>query len=77
MRIPHRFTLALSGVSEPTEAMADALYKAGCGDATLAGREGAVCLHFERQAPTLNEAVATALRDVRKAGYDAALVGVE
>jgi hypothetical protein len=77
MRNPHTFTLTLSGVSEPTDAMADALFRAGCGDAALAGRDGVVCLHFERQAPTLNESVAAAIRDVRKAGYDAVLRRVE
>src|SRR5262249_5066724 len=77
MRNPHRFTLAFPGVSEPTDTLADALFLAGCGDAALAGRGGTVCLHFERHAGTPNEAGAAAVRDVRKDGYDATLVGVE
>jgi hypothetical protein len=70
----HEFTLILSGVSESTEEMANAVYEAGCDDASLASREGVVFLGFDREAPSFRDAVLSAIRDVRMAGYQVARV---
>ncbi len=46
----------------------DALYAAGCDDATVGvGRRGSIALDFSRQAPTPDRAVRSALEDVRRA----------
>jgi hypothetical protein len=63
----HDFTLILSGVTELTDDVANALYSAGCDDATLSMRHGVVFLTFSRRAATLREAIFSAIRDVRRA----------
>jgi hypothetical protein len=70
----HEFTLILSGVSESTEEMANALFEAGCDDALFGSRDGVVFLDFGRDAPSFRDAVLSALRDVRAAGYAVARV---
>lgn len=53
----------------------DALYEAGCDDATIGiGQHGRVALNFTREAATALEAVASAIADVRKAIPGARLV---
>lgn len=67
----HDFTLVLTGIHELTTGVEDALYKAGCDDATLSLRSGRAFLSFSRSAPTLKDAVLSAIQDVRKAGIGA------
>lgn len=53
--------------AEPADLL-DALYVAGCDDATIGvGRPGSIALDFSRQAPTAEHALRTALDDVRRA----------
>ena len=55
--------------------LVDALYEAGCDDATIGiGQHGRVALNFTREAATALEAVASAIADVRKAIPGARLV---
>ena len=61
------FTLVLSGVDDLTEAVEDALFEAGCDDATLAVRHGRIYMTFSRLAPSLDEAILSAICDVRRA----------
>jgi hypothetical protein len=70
----HEFTLILSGVSEISDDLENAVFEAGCDDALLASRGGVVFLEFGRAAPTFREAVLSAVRDVRRAGYAVARV---
>jgi predicted DNA-binding transcriptional regulator AlpA len=70
----HDFTLILAGVSESTEEMANALFEAGCDDALFGSRDGIVFLDFGREAVSFREAVLSAIRDVRTAGYEVARV---
>lgn len=45
----------------------DALFEAGCGDATIGvGRLGFIALDFARNAPTREEALLTAISDVKR-----------
>jgi hypothetical protein len=67
------FTLHLPDVTEPTDSVADALVESGCDDATLSVRCGRAYLVFSRAAPTLDEAVRSAIHDAGRAGYRAAL----
>ena len=58
--IQHHFVLVTEGVDLLEWETMDALFEAGCGDATV----GHHMLEFDRAAPTRDEALCTALRDV-------------
>lgn len=68
----HDFVLVLNGISEPTEEAHDALYEAGCDDATLSVRSGRCYLTFSRRGATTKDAILSAIRDVKKAN-----IGIE
>ena len=55
----HHFVLVTEGVDLLEWQTLDALYEAGCGDATV----GHHTLEFDRMAPTRDEALCSALRD--------------
>ncbi len=73
----HTFTLILSGVAEITPELADALYAATHGDIELNLRDGVAFLEFERTAATLQEAIASAIREVEGADVSVRVVRVE
>jgi hypothetical protein len=70
-RCGHEFVLVLSGVTEVDDRIADALFEAGCDDATPSVRFGRVYLSFDREARSLREAILSAIRDVLNAGIGA------
>lgn len=72
----HSFNLILSGVDELTVAMADALFEAGCDDASPSSCNGIVSVHFDREAGSLGDAVGTAIMDVERAGYTVARIEI-
>jgi hypothetical protein len=71
------FTLILSGIEALTDEVCDALFEAGCGDALPGSREGIIFLDFDRDAPSLQEAVSSAVADVEGANIGARVVRVE
>ena len=71
------FVLVVSGVSEPDSRLEDALYEAGCDDAVLAFRSGIAYLEFDRPAPSLEDAILSAIRDVEGADPRLGVVRVE
>ncbi len=73
----HEFTVTLAGAVELTVAVADAVYEAGCGDASLWSEGPTLSLTFHREAESLADAVASAIRAVEKAGFKVARVDVE
>jgi hypothetical protein len=73
----YAFTLMLSGVDELTPEMADAIFAAGCHDATPWSREGCVAIGFDREAESLGDAIGSAVKDVQRAGYAVARIIVE
>jgi hypothetical protein len=73
----YHFTLVLSGVSEITPELADALYAATQGDIELNLRDGVAFLEFERKAPALREAILAAIREVERADVGVRVVRVE
>jgi hypothetical protein len=73
----YSFTLILAGVTEITVAMADALFEAGCDDATAGSCEGIVSIDFDREAESLGKAIGSAITDVERAGFAVARVDVE
>ena len=81
MKVPQEqeydFVLALSGITDLSPEAEDALYEAGCDDATICVRNGCVFLAFTRRAPSLKDAVLSAFRDVRKANIGARVARVD
>lgn len=65
----HEFTVILSGISEITDEAANALFEAGCDDGSPGSCDGVVSVDFHRDAPSLEEAIQSAVSDVRKAGF--------
>ncbi len=70
----YEFTLVLSGIAAVSEEAANALYEAGCADGTFCARNGLAYVHFDRDAGTLEEALQSAIANVRAAGFDVARV---
>ena len=56
---------------------ADALGNAGCTDASVRGHVDGIELLFERPAESLQEAIASAILDVERAGYRVSKVEME
>jgi hypothetical protein len=71
------FTLVLSGVRALTDEVTDALFQAGCDDALVGMRDGAIYLDFDREAASFRDAVLSAIADVEKAGLGARVIRVE
>jgi hypothetical protein len=63
------FTLELTGIEDIRDDAADRLYESGCDDALLGQRSGRVYLSFAREAPSLREAIRSAVEDVNAAGF--------
>jgi len=70
----HEFTLVLS--AGPSEADADKLYGI-CSDGTLATIAGVPHIDFHREAACLEDALRSALEDVRAAGFTVQRVEME
>ena len=73
----HEFVLVLDGVEELGRRVMDALYEAGCDDATPSVRFGRVYLTFAREAASLKEAILSAIRDVKRAEIGAEALSVD
>lgn len=71
------FTLFLSGIHEMTEEAAEALFVAGCDDASPAGCDGAAWVTFHREAGSLDAAIRSAVVDVQKAGFQVERLEIE
>ncbi len=71
------FTLVVAGVSEISAEIEDALFEAGCDDATINIRFGRVYLMFSRAATSVKDAVLSAIRNVREAGIGADVLRVD
>jgi hypothetical protein len=63
----HDFVLVLTGVDGLSPEAEDALFEAGCDDATIRVRSGRVFLTFTRSATSIKEAILSAIRDVKDA----------
>ena len=69
----HEFTLILSGLDVLTPAAADALYQV-FDDGTAGSCNGVVSIDFHRDAPSLREAIISAIADIQKAEFRVARV---
>jgi hypothetical protein len=73
----YEFDLFLQGVAEITDEQADVLFAQGCDDGTPACRDGLAWVHFDREAPSLEAAIRSALTQVRSAGFNVAKVELD
>jgi hypothetical protein len=73
----HEFTLFLSGLAKITDEAANALFEAGCDDASPASCDGVVWMTFHREADSLDAAVRSAMADVQKAGFQVERLEIE
>ena len=62
------FTVQVSGLGVDADHYENALYEAGCDDALIAVVGDAVFLDFDREAPSFEEAVKSAVLNIEKAG---------
>ena len=58
------FALIVTGVPELTDEVTDALYNAGCDDATLSIQYGQLYIEFSRVGNSIQEAIFSAIRDI-------------
>ena len=70
----HEFTLVLT--ADPNEEEAEKLYGT-FNDGTISTIAGTPHIHFHRKAGSLEEAIRSAIGDVRSAGFDVARVEME
>ncbi len=70
----HEFTLILN--ADPDEQEADRLY-AIMNDGTISTNAGIPQIHFHRESSSLEEALRSAIGDVRSAGFDVARVEMQ
>jgi predicted transcriptional regulator len=72
----YQFTLVLKNIHENTVDLEDSLYEAGCDDALINFKNGAVYLEFDRETSSLEEAVVSAINNVQSSSIDAKVVSV-
>jgi hypothetical protein len=71
------FTVMLAGVDEITPELANALFEAGCDDGTAGSSCGIATVSFAREAPSLEEAIRSAIADIQRAGCRVECVQIE
>ena len=73
----YQFTVILSGVSEITPELANALYEATGGDIEFNMRDGVAFLEFDRTSNSLHDAITSSIAQVEGAGVGVRIVRVE
>ncbi len=71
------FALIVGGIDELSPSVMDAMFKAGCDDATLSIQYGLLYVEFSRSAPSLKDAILTAIRDVQASKTSAQVLRVD
>lgn len=66
----YEFTLVIETQPELDDGLEDALFKAGCDDATLSFRKGIAYLDFDREAEELESAIISAIQQVEQTGLN-------
>jgi hypothetical protein len=77
MDADHEFVLILEGIADVDSKTMNALFEAGCDDGTLGRQGGRILMGFTRSAPSMKDAIFSAIADVHKAGIGARVVRVE
>jgi hypothetical protein len=74
----HDFTVVFDlPLDDYTDDILDALYEAGCDDATLGQFSGVFEAHFDRESTDILEAIVSAIDDIETAGVGATVLRVE
>lgn len=73
----YEFDVYLKGVNEVTDEQADALFAAGADDGTPVSSDGLTWVHFDREAFSLEEAIRSAVVQVRAAGFHASKIELD
>jgi len=73
----YEFTLILEESLELTEDIADELFEAGCNDGTPGTCNGVFSIDFRREANSLEEAIRSAIAEVKSTGHKVARVEIE
>ena len=73
----YEFTLILIEPLELTEEISDELFEAGCDDGTPGTSNGVFSIDFHREANSLEEAIRSAIANVKSAGYEVERVEIE
>lgn len=71
------FALIVDGIDELSQDVMDAMFNAGCDDATLSIQYGLLYMEFSRSASSLKDAILSAIRDVHSAGTSARVLRVD
>lgn len=66
----YEFTLILKDLPVMTDEASHALFEAGCDDGSPGSCDGVSSINFHRDADDLGSAIRSAIRDVRKAGFE-------
>jgi hypothetical protein len=64
----HEFCIVASGLDPEAEDFETRFFGAGCDDATVSFQRGHIIVDFAREAESLEDAIASAIESVRKAG---------
>ncbi len=64
----HEFTVVLAGPEE-SEEDANRLYEAGCADGSISTSGGVTRIDFHRPAPSVEEAIRSAIGNIQTAGF--------
>lgn len=70
----HQFTLPLSGIDDLSDDAFGRLMSAGCDDALIGCTAGEWSAEFDREAPSLAEAVLSAVRDIEAAKVEGLII---
>jgi hypothetical protein len=73
----YEFTLILKGAPELTEEIADRLFESGCDDGSPGTCDGVFSIDFHRTGSTLEEAINSAIGNVKSAGFEVERVQIE
>jgi hypothetical protein len=73
----YEFDIFLKGVSEVADDQADILFAQGCEDGTPTCCNGMTWIHFDREAPSLEAAIHSAIAQVRSAGFTVSKVELD
>jgi len=65
----YEFDIVLKDLQEISDDLADKLFVAGCDDGTPASGNGLAWVHFDREADSLEEGIASAVKQVQAAGF--------
>lgn len=65
----YHFTVVIRDARYELDDLEDRLFEAGCDDALVCSYNGTVYLEFDRESETAEQAVKSALSDIRSAGF--------